>query len=392
MRKGASATGPAAATVILTGLIIVLYLLFLPPAERDALLGNASPITTTDPTVIDPHDRLLQVFPRIIEPIEQRSHNIPLASLVLHTRGEDRELATFSNVDLMSSRTDKRLLSRDISFEARYTYSREMIVLDVEEANAPIIVYWNDQKVYHSKPRIGTLIITNFGIIERNNRIRIEVEDPKWYQFFRTNTALINRVQVNAVQYDDIDSRAEQTFVLSRDQSELIESSSIRYYASCQERPGQLLIRVNNELLQSQAPVCNMDVQIQIDPAMLREGRNTITYSLGSGVLHIDSPTVYFTLERPLEPLYYFEINDDQWKDIRDKKKKGFFEMVFVRGTGQKDIDVIINGRIVRIDTREDRFLREITEYLVQGENYIKLQPRRRAEAVALNVFLRAAN
>jgi len=391
MRRGASSTGPAAATVVLTGLIILLYLLFLPPAEREAILGNAGPSTTNDTTIIDPYDKLLSVFPRIVDPIEQRSHSIPLASFLLQSRTEERRLANYRDTTLMSSRSDKRLLSRDISFEESYTFSNEMIVLNVETTNAPIIVYWNDQRVYHNQPKPGTIIIDNFGRIERNNRIRIEVADPTWWQIFRTNEAKLSSIEVISRIIDSKDSESQQSFVLSKEQYENIESAYLRFYGRCEARPGQLLVRVNLELVQSQTPDCNRDTQIQLDTNRLNEGRNTIDYLLASGLFHVDSPVVHLTLRRPLEPLYYFEINDDQWKDLQDNKKDGRFEMIFVRGTGQKDIDMIINGRTVRIDTTEDRFVRTITEHLVLGENYIKLQPRRRAETVQLNIYLIAA-
>jgi hypothetical protein len=391
MRRGQT-TGPAAATVVLTGLIIVLYLLFLPPAQREALLNNASPITIDDPSIIDPHDRLLMVAPRIVDPIEQRSHSIPLSSFLLQSRTDERSVASYTDVNLMSSRTDKRLLSREISFDHEYIFSNQMIVLNIERTNAPIIVYWNDQRIYHHQPRPGTIIIDNFGRIERSNRIRIEVADPAWWQIFRTNHASITRVDIIARIHDARDAESQQSFVLSREQHENIESAYLRYYPRCQVRPGQLLIRVNSQLMQSQAPDCNRDTQVQIDVHRLTEGRNAIDYLLASGVLHIDSPTIYLTLKRPLEPLYYFEIDAGQWRDIRENRKKGRFEMIFVRGSGQKDIDVIINGRVIRIDTAEDRFVRDITEYMVEGENYIKLQPRRRAETVQMNVFLIAAS
>ena len=394
MRGQASASG-AAATVILTGLVILLYILFLPPAERDAILEGTVPSPHVPPDVIDPHDVLLEVHPRRIDALDQRVFTFDLNPFLLTSVGEDASIARFGAAHIFSSKTDKRVFYREAVLAKDYAYTNPFLVITLssaEQVRGRMKVYFNERLVYHARPERGsTIIIEDLGKVERTNTIRIEMEEPGFWQFFTRNEASISSVELFSQVARQELQRAEQHFTLSAEQQANLETARLSFIPECEGRTEVLIIRVNERLISSGALECSSLVRLDLPPEYLERGRNAISFALSKGTVHVSAPSVRVTLEEPTRPVHYFEVSAAQYADLAERKV-GILHFEFVRTDERVVMDVFVNGRSLRVDTRDRSFRQDISDMLVEGENYIRLDPVRSVDIARMSIFLRAAS
>ena len=106
----------------------------------------------------------------------------------------------------------------------------------------------------------------------------------------------------------------------------------------------------------------------------------------------MQAPTIRLLYEEETFPLYYFEITEEQWDDLRNDEKDA---ILFMRFAGEADLIVDINNRFLTVDTRNertDRFRQDVTRFVEEGNNYLELEPRRDTRIVDLELFLVASD
>ena len=389
MRAQQNNAGPAAALVILTGLFIILYILFLPPADRAALIGGATG-DTQDPTVVDPLDRLLDESLGQITPLRESSETRNLNAFTLLARGEYTPIFSSGSAEVFTSRYDRRTYERTFMLEAVPTDARMSI--SFSEVSGSIRVYVNNQEVYSGRPLSrSNKQILDLPITQGINTVRIESAERWW--FWGSNSAQIDSVQIIANVYSPQTARAEQVFSMPSENRQHLERATLRFLLSCDTPSQQLIIRVNDALVGSQSYQCESPQEIEIPRSALQD-TNTLRFEASSGVVSVHAPTIRFFYERALDPLYYFHLREDQWRDLREGRKEARLYFSFVRDGNEKDIIADVNGNFVsvRLAGNENEFRQDITRFIEEGENYVRLDVRRTANIVKFQVFLVAKN
>ena len=391
-RKGQTG-GSAAAVVILTGLMIILYILFLPPADREALLANVTPGTnmSNGQPVIPSNDVLLNEHPRTIDKIPQNLMTHQLNSFTLYSDSSDAVLMQQGPTYISSSRTDKVTFSKDITFNKDYVLTNALLVLDVKEVKGNIRIFFNNNQVYDGKPKVGKLVI-NINSLQQQNTLRIESADPGFFQFFSGNHASFSAINLVATVHNQQFMQSSQQFTLGPEELNNFDSAYMIFTTSCSAKPGPLLIYVNDNLVSSTAYDCQYPVKVNLAKADLVSGKNDVLFKISSGTMSIDSPTVKVSLNQPVLPLYYFQVSGDQNTEIKNNNKDGIIHFDFVKGNDEKNFDVTVNGYTFNIDTSNTTYEEDITRYLNKDENYVKITPRTNLDIVNLQVFLKPTN
>lgn len=384
MRAQQSAT-PAGGLVILMGLFIILYILFLPPADRAALIGGATG-DTPDPTVVDPIDLLLDESPGMLTPQRETSETRNLNSFTLLARGEYTPVFSAGETHVFSSRYDRRVFERTFELDAVPVDARMSVSL--REVQGGLRVYVNNQEVYSGRPMSrSNKQILDLPIRQGINTIRIESTERWW--LWGSNSAQIDSVQVIANVYSPQTARSEQSFSLPLENRQHLERASLRFLLGCDELRQQMTIRLNDRLIGSTVFDCESPHEIEL-PISALDDTNRIVFEASRGVASVQSPTLRFLYTRSVDPLYYFHLTDDQWRDVRDGTKEARLYVSFVRDGHEKDLIVDVNGNYVsvRLDRDEREFRQDITRFIERGENYLRLEARRSAQIVKVQVFL----
>ncbi len=366
---------PSGATVAsLIGVITIIllfYIIFLPPSEREKLLTEE----------------------RLIDQIEGR--NIFFQE------------QTFPSLHLFE--TEEAIIADTINpFRIKKT------------------IFWEEQKnktTYLSDPenikrliltfqapaRKGILNIWFNGVHLYRNQLLQETAEPVEIpiQLIKQKNDLIFTVEGNLLQkkeYEITDAKliadvaekkklkSETSFVISREEMNNVEKLKFRFFARCtQKNTGQLIIKINEKIAFKQTPTCGRENIINIARQELKVGRNIMKVELESGELTIEgavlSPTrtmdySYNIYERD----YYYDAYRDLYRDgvkrftlgrltyeeILDGRKN--VEMIIrfsERGNNRAEIDV--NGRILRADQTNIIYARDISSLAEEGTNTIRI-------------------
>jgi len=388
-RKGQTGAS-AGAVVILTGLIIILYILFLPPAARQELLSNVTPSTNNSngQPVIPSYDVLLNEHPQTLQPVPQSLMTHQLNSFTLYSDNNDAVLMQQGPTYVSTSRTGKVTFSKDINFNQDYVLTSALLVLDVKETKGNIQVFFNNNQVYDGTPNVGKLAIT-INDLQQQNTLRIESSNPSFFQFFSDNHAAFNAITLVAKVHNQQFMQSSQQFTLGPEELTNYDSAYMIFSTSCSQKPGPLLVYVNSHLVSSTAFDCQSPVRVDLDKTDLISGKNDVLFKITSGTMSIDAPTVKVSLKQPVLPLYYFQLSQSQYNDLKSNSKDGILHFDFVKGTDDKNFNIVIDGYTYNIDTTNSTYKEDITKYLSQGENYIKLIPRTSLDIVNLQVFLK---
>ena len=103
---------------------------------------------------------------------------------------------------------------------------------------------------------------------------------------------------------------------------------------------------------------------------ILREGMNTIEFESDNN-LYIDIPRIKIEYNEQEYPTYYFEIDED------DLDKTFWLTLKFAERDERHILKVQINARSFTVDTYRDKYERDISDYIEEGTNSIKIIPER---------------
>ncbi len=387
--KGQTAGG-AAALVILVGLVIILYILFLPPADRAALLDEINGSSYSS-TITVQEDFLLNEHPRTLYPDLQDVITHELNTVTLYSNKNDVLLKEYNSIYVFSSKSDMKVFEDSFVFDSIYTFTNPLLVLENVDSNAPLTILFNGKEVYSGVPKKNSLVKIKLddGIIKRENSLLIKVEDPKWYQFFSYNKAVIGSVKLLATANNNELLHSEQSFSVSQEEYDYFNTGYVRFLLSCTSKPSKVVVRLNDFLLSNAIFDCNQPVKLEFDKSSLIPGKNVISFKILDGVATIDRPVVKTVLKQKVRPVYYFYLSEDQFSSINNNDKVAFLELNFVDNNDVFDVNVNINGRIFNVRTYDTHYVEDISRFLVNGENYIVLVPRSRVDVKDLFVYLK---
>ncbi len=387
VKKGQTAGG-AAALVILVGLVIILYILFLPPADRAALLNEINGSSYSS-TVTDTSDFLLNEHPRTLYPDSQDVITHELNTVTLYSNKEDALLKEYNNIYVFSSKTDKKVFEDSFIFDSIYTFTNPVLILENVNSNSPLIVYFNGKEVYSGTPKKNSIVKIKLDSVGRENKIFIETPDPSWWQFFSYNKASIGSVKLLATVNNNELLQSEQSFSVSQGEYDNFNTGYVKFLLSCTSKPSKLVVRLNEFLLSNAIFDCNQPVKLEFDKSSLIPGKNIISFKILDGVATIDRPVVKTILEKKVRPVYYFSLTEEQYSELKEGSKIAYLELNFVRNKDIYDLNVNINGKIFNIRSYDTNYKEDISRFLLEGENYIILAPRTKVDVKDLFVYLK---
>src|SRR3989338_6735673 len=154
-------TKAAALVAIIAGLVL-LYILFLPPSEREKLLDNktAENATKIGNETAEANLTLLLEHPGILEYLPTTEYEKSIPSLSLYTKTGARILQTAQAITVKSSWFAQQAYNLSFSIgDLRYT---ENIILsfNVDKAEGNLIVTANENEIYNRQVKENNLAIT----------------------------------------------------------------------------------------------------------------------------------------------------------------------------------------------------------------------------------------
>jgi len=385
MSSKAQSGAPAASLVIVIAAFVLLFVLLLPSEDRDALLEDKDRDRVLAGEDLD-GATLLDENPGTVTKLREREfeHNLPSFNLFIEK--EDVILKKVDSVFIESKGTALKsvpLFVRDPVENAKLTFS-------VSGHEGLLTVSLNGGEIFRGDVD-GNIEPLTIGGLQEENVIDFMVDSPSAWQFWKNNFYDLRGVQISGTVERLENREAVQTFFVSDEEAdpENIESAFIIYLVDCRiSEVGRLDVVLNGNLLSSKVPDCGSLEKTFIDPNDFVEGKNELLFSAAKGRYLIDQVFVKTKLEKPIFPVYFFDLNRTQFRNIDNGTINATVSLRFIDNDERKTAVLELNQHRIFIDTRGDSFAKNVDPFVVEGSNSLRIVPEKTLQVLELKVEL----
>ncbi len=372
IKKGQSASGAAALIAAIAGLII-LYIMFLPPGDRDDLLGLNASTQGTVKGVAEDARTLLKESPGTVFKSKQDEFEHRINSFNLFEKSEDRVLKSFQSLYVEAKRGSVKKKSFALSIDTEKT-SNVQLIFTAGKHSGRLSVKVNDEDVYNGDAS-GTVII-RLDKLQADNVFEFSV-DEVGFQFWKTNYYEIGDVKVTGTLKVLENLESKQVFIVSGEEAGNIDRANIIYFVECKPgNVGYLKVYLNDALISSVIPDCGSSAKFDIDPSLILKGSNSLRFSADKGTFLIDQISIRTKLTEPIEPVYFFEVNSTKFSWVSNNTFDAVLRMKFVDDGKDKRAELNINNRRTFMDAKKGtNFTKNIDSFIIEGSNFIRIVP-----------------
>ena len=386
--RKAQDAGAAASLVAIIGLLIIFYLLFVPPSFRDQILeGNET--AAESGTAIAEADKILLASPGTLTPIstEEIEHAIPAVQLYSKTKSQVLETKpnTMTKTSVFGPKpSEMHFIIDDIENTDNALLS---FISDKHKGN--LIVHLNGNEIYDgeiTKTNPEPIALSKRFLQEGNNKLTFTAEKTG-LAFWRVNKHQMSNLQITASIKDKSQQHSMNVFVVSATEKANVKRAIIRFSPDCiRGKTGKLNVLINTHSIFYSVPDCGGRVAIEFSPDAFREGENTITFESEEGSYLIDLVRITSELKKVIQPAYYFEITKNDLDLVREGKANLWLKMIFTDAKEQKSATININGRETQLYQYDIEYKKNINDYVIEGNNAVKIEPDTMLQIVSLSV------
>lgn len=385
LKKRAQSTGTGAAVLILLiAVLIVLYILFLPPQARQDILDQPGPggqgVLSKD---------LLIESPGRIEVLESGSieHNLPAVNLFSTTQAV--VIKTLSSLYVKRGWLDTQPANVTFALENVAHTDNVLLGFTFRSSRGRLMVKLNGYEIFNSELRsIMEPVRIPHELLKESNMLTFEASDVG-FRFWTTNEHALENIKLTAEVTDVSTQEAKAVFHVTTTEKNNLNRVFLKFMPDClQATIGVLDIFLNNHNIFSAVPDCTVLRSLELAPEYLISGENTLLFKTIKGVYVIDLIQVKAQLKEISYPAYYFEVTPE----VHDALLRGGIaelSLEFSNDVDRKYADVFINGHAQSISTSENKAVLPITPFITKGNNVVELRPRTTLDVVNLRVAVR---
>ncbi|MFH1054184.1 MAG: hypothetical protein V1740_07230 [Candidatus Woesearchaeota archaeon] len=348
-KKGQKGSSAATLVGIIT-LIIVFYILFLPPEERADLLGEGpgggtgtggnSGGTNTGAGYVFEKETLLSLNVGRIDPYQDvLDKTIPNTYI---TQTTDAAILTeFSPIYVKNGIFDKK--SREVMFSLDETDNVNNIYLSMTavKRKGVLTIKLNGKNIFEyalTKTNIDPIRLDK-RMIEDQNTIEFSVSSVGM-KFWTTNEYSLEDLKIIADVTDVSQQRSRNIFTLTEAEYENIEEATLKFVPYCGglASSGQLMVGINNKNVFSSIPICADPYYIPLSRRMLSAGENYVTFSTTDGSYSIEQVMIEFQSKPTKSIVEYFEMDRilfEGYEEVVSEAKCGEIDGYCPRGCDQ---------------------------------------------------------
>ncbi len=266
-----------------------------------------------------------------------------------------------------------------------------LLSFNVKEIEGALVILLNGEQIFLAEVGAGLVepISLPINSLQEQNTLTFAVSSPG-IAFWQTNELSLENIQLVA----DVTSLSAQTsknvFLVSETEKENMEKVMLSFQPECNfVNVGKLSIRVNGNEIYNAVPDCDLVmVPIEFSADNIYQGENQIVFSAEKGTYLLSHVMIRSKLQDLEFPTYYFELSHEEFEDVQSEEKRVRLQMDFVDVINQKKGDIVFNGHVENFETKEVTITLDLSEDVVQGNNAIKIKPKKTLEIRELKVEL----
>ncbi len=388
----------AATLVAIIGGLIILYILFVPPSERQELLnltnetdgeGNGEANGEISEGI------LLLEHPGLLEHISATEFEKSIPPLTLFVSTEAVTLKTAEAITVKNSWFSSQAYNLTFSLGDVENTKNTLFSVNIDDHEGELILELNGQRIYEKEQENPNLAVRLPSDLLKGSNTLIIQAGSVGFAFWKTSYYDLSNLKLVADITDISGKKSQSSFIISSTEHNNLETARLRFYVDCGDKAdlGKLDVEVNNRNVYSQIPVCGDIVSQPISTNILSSGENTITFSTevkepSEAFYLMDNILIRLQLKEPVPFTYYFDLNSAQFNTISSGGNNLTLELLFTDSATRKNADLFINGIQTGFETREREYTRNINSFAKEGTNAIKIEPVSTFEVVDLAVKL----
>jgi len=342
LKKAQSAGGAAAFVAILT-LLIILYILFLPPDIRNELLSETPSGTGSGSTSTASSTILLKQTIGRVDYIKTNEKNYDLPTVRIQTPTSAQLIKSVNSAKIKNGIFDKDNKEYSMDFDID-TLATNNILLSfaVDKYSGPLLITLNGRPIFSSEIKAPnpSPITLDKAFLTGRNTIVFSSPDPGW-AFWRINTYTLSRIQITADVTDFSNSFSDQYFTISEAEKNNLETIKLSFNPVCIISDiGALEIELNKKLIFRSIADCGTKTYTELDKEGVFAGSNLLRFSTTKGKYLLDNMKIELRLTKPAYNTYFFDMDKDYFKSEIETARCGDYDSVCPVGCHeQKDAD-----------------------------------------------------
>lgn len=376
----------AAILVALIAGLIVIYILFLPSVDREELLEGEGSRSGS----IDDKDRVLLREPvghlSVGRGLEERK-DIPNVFLFETTNA--KVLSTINPFVAEKGWFNEQGKTASFKLDDLPNTDNVYLSFTVNDAQGILIILLNGNPIFEGEVPEGNVepIVLDKDLLTEDNTLAFMVSGVG-LKFWTTNRYSLSSVKVTGDITDRSKQESQNIFTLSEDEYENLEDAELRFVPYCGNAAtvGVLDILINNRNVFSAVPVCEDPYRQTLPTGLLNEGQNRVVFKTGRGSYSVEQIAMELEYEETVSKTYFFEINQTLYDDIIEENEEVVLRMEFTEDDEDKRGVLDVNGHLRSFDQEERDFSEEITRFIEEGNNFVRIQPETELNIVELLV------
>ncbi len=391
-KKGQSVDGRyIAVLVILIAFFIVLYVLFVPPEQRNELLNQniagVSPGTATTAG----GEELLAVSPGDLAPRKDTGQEHQMSAVNIFVKITPKIITLAQNLVVKSGWFSQQKPSVTFDVDESSMKKANFFFVVAEPSDGDLMVSLNGNTFFSGHLDVGAQIIEiPLSLVKAHNVLELKVSGPG-LAFWATNKYALKDVGVK-LEFERINAEESRSFTLTDKERNNLLSSKLTYFQICneplKEQTAKLKMYANDKNIFDGLIRCiNIRQSVNIDTSILHSGQNSIRFLLEQGDFSLNELAVMTDSREAEFPTYSFVVNQDHVRQIHSGKKV-MLRMIFANANQAKTARVFVGDKNFIVNTAASAFEKDVTDFIAEGTNFVRIEPSNTFEVVSLRVVL----
>lgn len=374
-RSAQGGMNAAILVAIIAGLII-LYIIFLPAAERGKIINEKNSGTGNGQETKG--NFLLQVFPGSLSATSGLENEKTIPNIFLVETTNAKELERINPFIVRSGWFDTKI--KKIDFEIDDIDNTDNVVLSftTKKRQGALTIKLNGVVIFENEITSDTIepVRLSKKLLAKTNALEFSVSSVG-AKFWTTNEYSLENVKIIGDITDVTKQESANLFTISSSEFASMEKSILKFIPYCGNvnELGTLDIIVNNRKIFSLAPICDKPYKQDIPKSALSEGENNIVFKTNKGSYSVEQIKISLDFKSSATKTYFFEINQSLFKKIKSGEKSVQAVIKFVDDKKQKRAKLDVNNKLETIETDKVTFTRIINNKVEEGNNFIRLEP-----------------
>ena len=359
-KKGQSG---AAILLALIAVMIIMYVLFLPPADRAALLGESQtgvPGQNGQPVNVIFTSTVGRVY---LTTVPSQTHSLP--SFDIRAVQSGAVLASRDTVTARNNAFEKSPGIITFAVDPSLTQNAVLSMNLASKTGGNLIIYLNGQEVFNQAVSTRSIAPIPLSGLNTTNTITFSASSVG-FAFWSTNSYTLSNVKVTADVTDLSGASASERFSISQDEFNAMDSATLSFVPVC-NTPGKIELQVNGASLYSGTPDCGGLNTLEVAPSRLQPGENTMSFSTRDADIVLDQASITTTAKQQQNQAFTFNIDPQQVQGKVITLNVLFADNTDKRGT------IVLNGKSIPLSA-QSTFTTPIAQYIQPGVNTITFQ------------------